>query len=227
MAPKEPSKQKAYMEISRKGFFLWLFVIFMVSAWMFVLGILVGRGTAPVHFDIEKLQKELMALKEAVVRKELKKITSDSESGLKSTDLGFYEQLKETDKTDTPAPLVKKKAPASAAPAGDSAGSGTHQAAKVEPATSPTSVAKPSAAQPARPGSFTIQVAATKDEAAADRLVAKLRLKGFAAYWVKAEVTDKGTWYRIRVGPYAERQTAEPVLQLLKKENLSGFIVQQ
>ena len=32
--------------------------------------ILIGRGTAPVQFDIEKLQKELASLKEAVIKKE-------------------------------------------------------------------------------------------------------------------------------------------------------------
>ena len=54
----------------RRGTTLWLCIIFFVSAWMFVLGVLVGRGTAPVHFDIESLQKELAALKEAVQKKE-------------------------------------------------------------------------------------------------------------------------------------------------------------
>lgn len=228
MTPKEPSKEKAYMEITRKGFFLWLVIIFMVSAWMFVLGILVGRGTAPVHFDIEKLQKELLALKQAVVRKELNKIASDSDTGLKNTDLGFYEKLKEPGADDTTVPIVKKTAPAAVASAADTGRVGGQQAEKVEPAAGRPKAASPSAVQAAAgPGSFTIQVAATKDEAAADQLVAKLRIKGYAAYWIKADVPASGTWYRVRVGPYAQREAAEPVLQRLKSEKLSGFIVKQ
>ncbi|MDP7417006.1 MAG: hypothetical protein QF888_03315, partial [Desulfobacterales bacterium] len=46
-----------------KEYLIWFSVIFFVAAWMFFLGILVGRGTAPVKFNIEKLQKKLAALK--------------------------------------------------------------------------------------------------------------------------------------------------------------------
>ena len=52
-----PSPQK------RKGLVLQIGLIFFVSIWMFILGVFVGRGTAPVQFDIEELQKELAALK--------------------------------------------------------------------------------------------------------------------------------------------------------------------
>ena len=37
---------------------------------MFVLGVLVGRGTAPVHFDTQALQEELAALRDAMMKKE-------------------------------------------------------------------------------------------------------------------------------------------------------------
>ena len=33
--------------------------IVFISAWMFILGVFVGRGTAPVKFDIKKLSREL------------------------------------------------------------------------------------------------------------------------------------------------------------------------
>jgi hypothetical protein len=37
---------------------------------MFVLGVMVGRGTAPVHFDTQALQEELAALRDAMMKKE-------------------------------------------------------------------------------------------------------------------------------------------------------------
>jgi hypothetical protein len=40
-------------------------LVLFVAAWMFVLGVLVGRGSAPVHFDIMELQKELETLRRA------------------------------------------------------------------------------------------------------------------------------------------------------------------
>ena len=78
----------------RKSTTLWLCIIFFVSAWMFVLGVLVGRGTAPVHFDIESLQKELAALKEAVQKKEQLWYKNRSEAVPDKPDLDFYEALK-------------------------------------------------------------------------------------------------------------------------------------
>jgi hypothetical protein len=68
-----PKKRKS--SSSRKGLAIWICLIFFVAAWMFILGIFVGRGTAPLQFDIKKLQNELAALKEDVVKKELKRTT--------------------------------------------------------------------------------------------------------------------------------------------------------
>ena len=59
-------QKKRLLGLMDKDTAVWISIISFVSIWMFVLGIFVGRGTAPVKFDIEKLQKELVALKEAV-----------------------------------------------------------------------------------------------------------------------------------------------------------------
>ena len=40
-------------------------LIFFIAAWMFILGILVGRRQAPVYFDTLALQEELAALRDA------------------------------------------------------------------------------------------------------------------------------------------------------------------
>jgi len=215
------------MELTRRGFFLWLFLIFVVSAWMFTLGVLVGRGTAPVDFDIEKLQKELLTIKQAIIRKEIAKITPDSETGLKKTDLGFYEQLKEPDSKE-PAMVIKERPADSKSPGPKPGPDRTKQPDKAVSASSKPSAAKMSSAKKQTvPGSFTIQVASTKDEASADQLVVKLRMKGYPAYQSRAEIPAKGIWYRVRVGPYAKREAAEPILKRLKSEKMDGFIVKQ
>ena len=93
---KEPSGKKSLTKKSRKGTILWICLTFFSCGWMFILGVLVGRGTAPVKFDIEKLQKELVALKEAVMKKELRRYKIDSNVKDNKTTLDFYNTLKES-----------------------------------------------------------------------------------------------------------------------------------
>jgi cell division septation protein DedD len=225
MAKKQSTKKKAYIELTRKGFWLWLFIIILVSGWMFTLGVLVGRGTAPVDFDIEKLQKELLALKQAVVRKELQKIASESEAGLKKSDLGFYEKLKEPDSKEPP--MIAKPAPKKRpSPKPKPVKAQTKKTVRPTEQTSRTTTTSASSAKEvASKGLYTIQVASIKDVRAAERLVAKLKKKGYPAYQVKAEIPNKGLWYRVRVGSYAKREAAEPILKRLKNDNQNGFIV--
>ncbi len=216
------------MELTRRGFFLWLFLIFVVTAWMFTLGVLVGRGTSPVDFDIEKLQKELLALKQAVLRKEIAKITSDSDAGLKKTDLGFYEKLKESDSKEPAMVVIKPPANAKSAKPNPGKDQAKLPDKSVQATSTPSTAKKLSTAKAETvTGSFTIQVASTKDEASADKLVVKLRMNGYPAYQSRAEIPDKGIWYRVKVGPYAKRDAAEPILKRLKSEKMDGFIVKQ
>ncbi len=73
-----------------------------ISMWMFVLGILVGRGTAPVPFDIHKLQKELKHLKETTLKKEEIRFNILSDADKKNFE--FHDALKKR----TPSKAVKK-----------------------------------------------------------------------------------------------------------------------
>ena len=66
--------KKYLLQLTIKGFFLGLCLLFLISGWMFVLGVLVGRGTAPINFDIQALQKELLELKESMVKQEKREI---------------------------------------------------------------------------------------------------------------------------------------------------------
>ena len=114
---KQTDKNPPSDKSGRKSTTLWVCIIFFVSAWMFVLGVLVGRGTAPVHFDIESLQKELAALKEAVQKKEQQWYKNRSEPVSDNPDLEFHEALKQNrvePRFDTEArrsgkPAAKKK----------------------------------------------------------------------------------------------------------------------
>ena len=65
---------------------------------------------------------------------------------------------------------------------------------------------------------FTLQVASMKDYQKALFLSEKLVKKGFPSYVISAEIPQKGTYYRIRVGHYVTRKAAEKVSEQLRRQ---------
>jgi cell division septation protein DedD len=57
-------------------------------------------------------------------------------------------------------------------------------------------------------GDFTVQVGASQDRAEAARLESRVRGSGLRPYVVEAKLGAKGTWYRIRVGAFRDRESA-------------------
>ncbi|MFC1876487.1 SPOR domain-containing protein [Thermodesulfobacteriota bacterium] len=225
------SRKKYLLQLTGKGFFLGLCLLFLISGWMFVLGVLVGRGTAPVNFDIQALQKELLALKESMVKQEKRAMETDSaKTGAKSS-FEFYEALKKKGK-DEQIQIIEKKASPQAAPKTPSG------APPPSPLTSQKLVSKSKGAQeetktlpglpgvkPSPSGTLAVQVASTKDAASAEALVKKLAQLGYAGFSTKAEIPNKGTWYRVRVGSYRTKAEAEQMRQELTKDTFKGIIV--
>ena len=46
----------------------WVVAVFFIAAWMFGMGVMVGRETAPVRFDLDQLKKTLESLQRALPR---------------------------------------------------------------------------------------------------------------------------------------------------------------
>jgi hypothetical protein len=215
--PKKKEKKASRKEVPKKNTVFWICLILFISAWMFVLGVLVGRGTAPVHFDIEKLQKELAALRSAVLEKELKRYKINSPDSPDKPELGYHEALKAPDhdarrgkKTSVRAKAKRRKK--------------TGQGLKKK---MPTTAVRPFKSRGVISGSLTIQVASSKELNFADKMVAQLKKKGYPAYRVTTEITGKGTWHRIRIGKFNNRAEAARFLDSLKKKNIKGIIVKQ
>ena len=235
---KAREKKKRSFQLMDKGTGGWLCLIFFASAWMFILGIFVGRGTAPVQFDIEKLQKELVALKEAVIKKELGRFKIDPNAADSKTNLGFYEALKDTrgstkeyNSLHAEISEQKRKSPAKKT-VSEKTGSAIAPKKEKAPAFGDETVG---ASLPRRNSSdkkneagknFTIQVASLKKPEAADRVVKKLMKKGYRAYITSVKIPGKGIWYRVRIGDFKTKAEAMSALDRLKKERLKGFIVQ-
>ena len=211
-------------------------LVFFVAAWMFVLGVLVGRGTAPVHFDTQALQKELAELRDAMMQKEREAVEKAMRGEDEQAPLEFYEALK-TDKPDTavripPAQALPDEtaapasAPADATPPHKSriALKPKQAAAGLKPAPVPAdAVQTPAAAA----GQLTIQVASMKDGAAAERIVANLKRKGYPSYLSRIVIPDKGVWYRVRVGSYRDRTEAASDMARLTRDQNSPILVEK
>ncbi len=205
--PKEPSS--------------WIFLIIFVSAWMFVLGVLVGRDTVPVKFDIEKLQKELVALKEAVIKKEQKRFKIDSDGVRNKTDFGFYEALKETKKDKNNGAGISKEQETKHLAKNETVKvkkrviSGKSKIINKDKQKNLTETDK----------KLTIQVASLKDSKDADEMVARLKKKGYPAYRTSSNIPEKGIWHRVRIGYFKDKAEAGSTLNKLKKEKYGPILV--
>jgi cell division septation protein DedD len=225
--PKKPS-----LVLSRRAVIGWTCFIFFVCAWMFVIGVLVGRGTAPVKFDIAGIQKKLEASLEDLKNREQQRTRGKSGIAKDKTKLGFYEALRDN-REDIQIGKKRESSPETKPPLTIDGKAEKKIIGKTEP--SETGPAKPSQKPPVdsksktRPTvkTYTIQVASVKDARDADRLVAKLKKKRFHAYRAIGKVPGKGIWYRVRVGEYKSKASARHTLNKLRKTGLKPFVVEK
>jgi len=212
-------KKKPCFQFIPKDPSTWIFLIIFVSAWMFGLGVLVGRDTVPVKFDIGKLHNELVALKEAVIKKEQKRFKIDSDGVRNKTDFDFYEALKETKKDNGNAEISGREETKHLF-------KNTALKAKknlVSNKTKPGEVRQKDKKETNK--TLTIQVASLKNSKDADNIVAKLRKKGYPAYRISSNIPEKGIWHRVRVGYFKDKAEAGRTLSKLKKEKFKAILM--
>jgi cell division septation protein DedD len=239
--------KKPFLVLSRRAIAGWLGVIFILCAWMFIIGVLVGRGTAPVKFDIDGLQTKLEISKQDQKKKAGGQLRGDSSIVKDKTKLDFYEALPE-DRKDTKIdekkstrviskkvePLPDKKPPKTTGKKATQKSTPKKETAvksgavNKEPAKQPPKqhIASKSEAKPSEKV-YTVQVAAVKVAKDADRLVAQLKKKGYPAYRTISKVQGKGIWFRVRVGVYNRRTDARATKQKLEKSGMKPIIVEK
>jgi hypothetical protein len=207
------SKKKASAKRSRfvlvltgKQLFLWLGLVFLSIVWMFALGILVGRGLSPVRFDVPKLKKELMALKQEALKRDQERFNIETDNLSGNPELDFYKTL--TDK--------KEEA--------------RFEFAKAHEHTAKPDVKSPEVSKPKKTGGhglLTIQVMSLKNAKKARQVVAHLKRKGYDAYLVTMNVPGKKAYHRVRVGHFADSSEAGRVAVRLQEDQLETMIVRE
>ena len=238
---KVPLSKKPFLVLSRRALTGWACFIFFVCAWMFVVGVLVGRDTAPIKFEVAGIQKKLEAAREDLENKERSRIQGKSGIAKDKTKLDFYEALRDNredtqlDKKKLSSSINKKAEPLPAKKPSRSIDNKADRkiiGKKPPPEKKPTQPPqKPSSASKSkiRPSvkTYTIQAASVKNARDADRLVAELKKTGFHAYRAIGKVPGKGIWYRVRVGEYQSKASARRTLNKLKKAGLKPFVIEK
>ena len=225
--------------ITLKGKLVWIGLLLLVAVWMFVLGIMVGRGTAPIPQVNRSIEQKLAQLKASQSDKARTNSQSPGEQkqDIPMTELKFYEKLKETKPIQKPRPMSPKPSTAKADNQPVKTGSNKKQSVKTTPKepSVPKKKAdlKPkqetgtqTAPSPSAVERFTIQVAAVKSSGNAEKLVLDLRRKGFDAYQIRSQSQNGETWYRVRVGAFQSRSEAQSALTRLSKIKINGMVLQ-
>ena len=212
-------------------------LVFFIAAWMFILGILVGRRQAPVYFDTLALQKELIALRDTALKKEREAVEKAIRGEGRKPPLDFYEALKK----DEPDTAVQTQA-AEASTTGMH--TRAHAAESLQPPHKPRSaiMAKQATIKDKTKGgkrpsmtpvaaattdNLTIQVASLKDATAAGQMVALLKEEGYPAYLSRIVIPDQGLWFRVQVGSYKGREQAAADMDRLTRDHQKPILVER
>jgi DedD protein len=81
-------------------------------------------------------------------------------------------------------------------------------------------------AGPGSEGGWQLQVSSYRTSAEAEAFATQLRARGHKAHVQKAEIPSRGTWYRVKVGPFSTQQEANRYRSSFEaKEKMPGFVV--
>ena len=135
------------------------------------------------------------------------------------------------DDSDTPAPVAAT--PKQALPAQNVLEASPIVTRPRDPMTKTASEAgdvnTPSAAQAptGHEGGWQLQVSSFKTQSEAEQFAEQLRARGHKAYTLEARVAGRGTWWRVRVGPFASQHAAQAYRTTFEaKEHVVPFVVQ-
>jgi cell division septation protein DedD len=223
-----PSKKSKYqIELSSMSLLFWVVCIVFVMGWIFVLGVLVGRGFLPANSAIADLKAQVTKLQEMVARNKRADQKPQAKEDIDSK-LGFYDKL-ESKKEDKkkPFPELPPETPKSekqVKPADTTVADVKADIAKKESLAKKQDTAKSAGPEPAKaaekitgPFRYVIQIAALDEKTKAEDMVIKLSGRGVDAYLQETVVKGK-TYYRVRCGKFVTKEEANEYAHNLPKE---------
>ena len=201
--------KRYHVDFSLTAMCFWGLGLLFLLAWIFVLGIFVGRGFLPKEGvnAMAKIKTQIVKLQDAVSKKDSKDLDLIKKFN-KDPEFAFYEELsKKNEEKIEKSPLDTKK---------------SESPKKPEKSLKKTldKTKKPSESS----GQYAIQIASFDDELKAVGLAKLLSNRGYPAYYYKVNVKGKA-YYRVRCGKFEDKKEANKFLKLLaKKEKIKGFL---
>jgi cell division septation protein DedD len=226
---KSRSKKKAktfqFELTSLSAVFSGIFLLFLLT-WIFILGILVGRGSIPgAVTTISDLRSQINNLQEMVSRKK-----QDNPTTAKKPDpdpkLAFYEKLssKKDEVKNSQKPVQVPGSPKKTTPPIKIKAIQKRLLDEKKKGKNNTITLK-SEPEPSFSGiQYTVQIASLGEKERAEKLINRLIDRGYQAYYYKVKVNEK-TYYRVRCGRFADRADAgDYARKLADKEGIKGFV---
>ena len=221
------SGKRYHLEFSVTSAFFWSLGLFFLLGWIFVLGILVGRGFFPggvktlteMKLQIAKLQ-DMVNKRDSSDLDKIRKLSKDpkfrfyDELSAKKEDVA-RKRLKDQKKGYDQADLDKriKALEELVAKRSQSGNQKSKMQAKAEKTVDLSKIR----------GIYTVQLASLSSEMEAVKIVNRLKDRGYSAYFCKATIKGK-TYYRVRCGAFKTESEARNLKNLLaKKEGMKGF----
>lgn len=229
MKPQPYNRRKRFFfELSRIQMILSITGILFIFVWVFILGIIVGRGyvsdtiTRTFNDQIKKLQEEKKSLTNKYLAQE-KKSDMPEDDILKPNNLDFYDDLSQKGKGTThltvPQPTAK--------PPGETAPIETKKEIKASPPESKVAHdSKETKETKSQAEHFFIQVGSYREEATAQSSVKRLQEKNYQATLKTKEIPQKGgRWFRIQMGPFTTKAEAEKMVKKLEHDGFHALVV--
>jgi cell division protein FtsN len=228
--PKQNKGSKTYrIQFTRLSLILWVVGFLFGLFWIFIFGILVGRGFLPEMLtDVSDIRSQLSAIQDMMSRERSDEMGLSNESDT-DLEMGFYKSLsgKKDDEIEAWAPkkrvaIQKRETPETRTqPQSSSLEENTAQTRiTVLPRKTPDSkLPKIAEAQ------YTVQLASLGEEGKAHEMVEDLEKSGFPAFINEKEVKGR-TYYRVNCGVFTLKGAAEDYAEeLFKKKGISGLVM--
>lgn len=246
---KGATKTRTQRRMEKKQALLLLVLVLVASLASFTLGVIVGQRGATRELVLKQQAAEKILVAPAPARPAAVPVPPAAQAEQKvagqakeETKLTFYDDLNKQSVAplgsginlppaeqkpeaatkpplDLPAqPIVKKGSVAAAEKSAP-------QATKAEAAVADTALIMPKVDPQ---GKYVLQVGSFAAAGDAGKVKQRLLNKHYPAFVAEADLGKKGTWYRVRLGPYADSEAAKTMQQLLEKqEQMKGFVTRK
>jgi cell division septation protein DedD len=234
-------KPKRYrLELGFKELVFYGFGLVIALSWMFVFGILIGRGIPLVNPDDLSVQAHLMRLlglgQQAAQQPQPKPAETGESPKEILQSLNYYEDLTQRNAPSTPSlrpvptiPVSPQPPPVEENPPQKAKSRGQQPQASSEAGNLPQ--LRAAASEPGPPANasehFSLLVSSLKDADNAQRLVEQLRAKGYSPR-IESLNLSGAQWNRVLIGFFRNREEAMRfAADFNRKEKMEGLVIRE